>query len=283
VSAKGEGVVARQSRVRIIAPRPSMKLLSRLGLLLLPVLGACASAKEPARVELPLATAASGVVPVDTDLGYAVVLTEARALLRDFTFSVAGEAHVARFSLVPVARAHPGHIAGGAVTGEVRGRYVVDFLADGAEIALATLLVGDYSSMSFVFALASTDDVAGEDPLLGHTAILRGIASRDGSSVEFTFIVDSPEGRELTGAPFEKRVTAETTDAIGLRLLTYDPRGATTLFDGIDFFALDGDDDGLVTVGPESSSEAEVNAYNLARRTFQTHDHFDAIGIAGGP
>jgi hypothetical protein len=258
-----------------------MKLLHRLGPVLLLVLGACASAKEPARVELPLVTDSSGLTLVTTDLGYAVEVTEARALLRDFTFATAGEAHAARpwLRLLPVARAHPGHFAGGAVTGELRGRFIADFTRDGLALGVATLLVGEYSSVSFVFARASTEDVADDDLLLGHTAILRGSASREGASVDFTFILDSPDDRALVGAPFEMHVTEETSASIGVRLLTFDARSETTLFDGLDFFALDGDEDGLLVVDPASSSEAAVDAYNRLLRTFQTHDRFDAIPV----
>jgi hypothetical protein len=253
-----------------------MRNVVRLSIVVWLLVG-CDPAREPALVELPLVTDASAIGDVETDLGYAVTISEARVAVRDFTFLVSGEVHVRRplLPLVSVARAHPGHFEGGSVTGELRARFVVDFSQDRRELGLATLLVGDYTSANFTFERAAEEDgLDGADPLLGHTAVLRGTASRDDATVDFVFVIDSPEGRELVGAPFEMTVREDSAASLGFRLMTFDPRSGATLFDGLDFFALDHEGSGLVRLDPERSAEDEIDAYNQLRRRFQTHDHF---------
>ncbi|MEL6183359.1 MAG: hypothetical protein AAFU79_01960, partial [Myxococcota bacterium] len=56
---------------------------------------ACGDPVEAPRVELPVIVDSSGVVPVTTDLGYSVEVTEARVAISDLVFTVAGEADVA--------------------------------------------------------------------------------------------------------------------------------------------------------------------------------------------
>ena len=58
------------------------------------------------------------------------------------------------------------------------------------------------------------------------------------------------------------------------QLSPLDPLEMDTLFDGVDFAALDRDGDGRIQIAPDSSDEETVAAYNAIRRTFQTHDHF---------
>ncbi len=245
---------------------------------------ACARPEEAPRVELPVVVDASGVTRVTTDLGYTVELVEARVMVRDLVFLVAGEAHAngpwraISELLIPSAFAHPGHVQGGTVTGELRGRFLLDFLpgGDDAELGWATLLVGAYGSANFVFARAeASDGLAPDDPLLGHTALLRGHASKGGDTVAFTALIDSPEGRELTGAPFELEVTAASRERLGIRLLTEDALEGDTVFDGIDFAALDVDGDGALSIEPATEEPSVRDALNQLRRTFQTHDHFE--------
>lgn len=246
-------------------------------------LHACGSPEEAPRVEMAVATDSSAVAIVTNDLGYEVELTEARATVENLAFTIAGEAHTASLwrkvsdFLIPTAYAHPGHFQGGDVTGELRGRFILNWLPhSNAEIGTATLLAGVYKSANFTFVHASADDgVASDDALLGHTAILRGRATRGATSVEFVALIDSPEGRELIGAPFEFEVKEDSRERLGVRLATQDPLEGDTLFDGLDFAALDTDGDGEVVIEESSSEAAIVDAYNLLRRTFQTHDHFD--------
>ncbi|HLV67932.1 MAG TPA: hypothetical protein VKY73_19060, partial [Polyangiaceae bacterium] len=203
------------------------------------LLSACGRPEEAPRVELPVVVDASGVTTVTTDLGYTVELVEARMVIRDLVFSVAGEVHatglwstIADF-LLPTAVAHPGHFQGGEVTGELRGRFLLDFVPGNGDVELgtATLLVGAYESVNFVFERAEDGDgLDADDPLLGHTALLRGHASKDENSIAFTAVIDSPEGRELTGAPFSLEVTEASRQRLGIRFLTEDPFEGDTVF-----------------------------------------------------
>jgi hypothetical protein len=248
----------------------------------------CSGPEEAARVDLAVVAESSGVVPVETDLGYMVQLEHARVLVVNLEFNIAGEAHVSllrRLSdfLVPRANAHPGHFQGGDVTGELRGRFVLEWAPGRAPqpIGTATLLVGAYESADFTFGHAAiADGLAGDDPLLGHTAVLTGTASRQGATWTFDVVLDAPEGRRLTGAPFRHAVTESSREALGLRLLTQDPLEGDSLFDGLDFGALDADADGHVAIGPGSTEEG-TDAYDQIRRTFQTHDHFDVQALPG--
>lgn len=107
-------------------------------------------------------------------------------------------------------------------------------------------------------------------------------------------------------------VKRDTYEVLGVRLLTKDPLEGDTLFDGIDFGALDYDGDGQLTLAEEGSPETTTShfdagtladaglleatdaatapdagppdddakqhldaAYHRLKRTFQTHDHFD--------
>ena len=191
---------------------------------------------------------------------------------------MAGEVRSARSSLSPLLRArayaHPGHFEGGEVTGELLGAFVVDWIADdGRDLGLATLLVGSYGGANFTFGRGTAERLPAGDPLVGHTARIAGEATRDDTSWAFTIVVDSPEGRELVGAPFEGEMHGDALGSLRLRILAQDPYEGDTLFDGIDFQALDRDGDGVVTLLPDDGEEAS----NLFRRTFQTHDHFEVI------
>ena len=246
-------------------------------------LHACGSPEEAPRVEMAVAADSSAVATVTNDLGYEIELTEARAAVENFAFTIAGEAHTASLwqkvsdFLIPTAYAHPGHFQGGDVTGELRGRFVLNWLPQSsAELGTATLLAGVYKSANFAFVHASSDDgVASADALLGHTAVLRGRATRGTTSVEFVALIDSPDGRELIGAPFEFEVKEDSSERLGVRLATQDPLEGGTLFDGLDFAMLDSDGDGQIAIEETSGEMAIVDAYNQLRRTFQTHDHFD--------
>lgn len=247
------------------------------------MIAACSSA-EPAQVELSV-TALPLTDVVTTDLGYRIELEEARIAVENLEFSLRGGSHTASFfdaiseAVVPSAYAHPGHTQDGDVTGELRGRFIFSFLPpDANPVGTATLLVGRYQSVNFTFARATAEDgISSEDPLLSHTAILRGTATREGETISFVALLDSPEERTLSGAPFEFEVREGTELLLGLGIAVEDPYEGDTLFDGLDFGALDVDGDGSVTLGEGASEESLVDAYNLLRRTFQTHDHFTML------
>lgn len=261
--------------------------MTRLALPL--VLIACQPAQEAPRVELPLLTDAAGIEAVVTDLGYEVTFTGARLVVRDFEFATAGELHAttapSRFwdVIVRPAWAHPGHYEGGEVIGEARGRFVVDWLgAPGEELGTATLIVGTYTSVNFTFALGAEDDgLDADDALLGHTAHFTGAASKDDQEIAFDIRLDSPEDRVLVGVPFEAEIAADSEESIAFELLPEDELGGT-LLDGVDFVALDVDDDDTVVLGPDATAEADVDAYNLVHRAFQAHNHYGFRALPPG-
>ncbi len=240
----------------------------------------CGQANEAPQVGLPVVVDSGGITAIDTDLGYRVELDEARVVISDLVFTVAGEVHTvallhrASEMLIRTAHAHPGHSQGGEVTGELPGSYVIDWASEeGRILGTGTLIAGTYTAANFVFASGTEAlGLPADDPLIGHTAIIRGTATRDGTSVGFTIVVDSPEGRELIGAPFEATIDADATDEIRFRFEPRDPIELDTVFAGIDFIALDDDQDGVVLITPDDV--AVETAYNDFRRVFQTHDHF---------
>jgi hypothetical protein len=245
----------------------------------------CGEAEEAPRVSVALVSDASGMGPTRTDLGYEVELLDAAVAIEDVLFATAGEAHegslLRRMSdwLVPVAVAHPGHFQNGDITGELRGRFVVRWNPDAAQtLGRATLLAGKYRSANFTFAEATeADGLTAEDALLGHTASLRGRATRGGSSLEFSVVVDSPAGRDLIGAPFNVDVQRSRPLALAFRLLLADPAEADTMFDGVDFASLPASG-GVLVIGPTNTEPGLVDAYNRIRRALQSHDHFEVRG-----
>jgi hypothetical protein len=241
---------------------------------------ACSAAEEVDRVELRVVTDGAALLPVTTDLGYELELSSARVAVHDLKFTIAGEAHASlgrRLSdfLVRPAHAHPGHFQGGEVTGELPGSFILHFApAEVHEVGTATLLVGAYRAANFTFARAESTTVAPSDVLLGHTAALHGVARRGGTALAFDIVLDSPEGRELVGIPFQRTISADSREPLALGLSPLDPVEMDTLFDGLDFLSLDADGDGHIQIAPDSTDEATVAAYNAFRRRFQTHDHF---------
>jgi hypothetical protein len=248
-----------------------------LGLWTLP---ACSEAEEAKRASLLLVTDGEGFQVITTDLGYEVELTSASMVAEDFQFTIAGEAHTSllhRLSdwIVPIAHAHPGHFQGGEVTGELAGHFVLRFVpGETHEVGTATLLVGSYKSVNLTLATATAQDAEETDPLLGHTAVVTGTASNADTTVDFEVVMDSPVGRQIIGIPFEEKVSEGADHALALRLSPLDPLESDTLFDGVDFAALDADADGQLGIDPAAEDEPVVAAYNLIHRAFQSHDHF---------
>lgn len=254
---------------------------SRLGVcVLVALLPACSEAVEAERVDLPIVTDGYGMDRVTTDLGYEIELSSGLVVAKDLQFAIAGEAHASWLhwlsdALVPQAHAHPGHFQAGEVTGELPGRFLLRFASgEQHELGTATLLAGKYRSANLTFGRADEEVVAQDHPLLGHTALLRGRATREGNAFEFTVRIDSPPDRQLVGIPFTVDVTKFSRGPLALRLLTRDPLENDTLFDGIDFALLDVDADGRVDIEQASADTASAAACNTIRRVLQTHDHF---------
>ncbi len=226
---------------------------------------------------MPLAVVSSarGIEAGTSDLGYTVTLRRARAALSDLEFTVGGEVHdtsaLARLwdLVVPSAYAHPGHAAGGDVTGVLAGRFLVDWMADGAVLGTALLLEGEYEGANFTFRRAGSEDgLAADDPLLGHTFAVEGTATRGDQVIEFDAQIDIDDGALMVGAPFVLTVSPETRATLALELFPTDPVDGNCVWSGVDFAALDGDGDGAVSIRPGD------DAHNILRRNVQIHNHY---------
>ena len=247
-------------------------------------LSACAPSREAPQVTLEVWASEASLEPVFTDLGYEVTLTRAELSLRDLRFMVAGEAHLAFGErllslLLSHAYAHPGHLQGGEVTGALMGEVLSvwgteDTLEERQPLGVAQLVTGRYSSAEFTFS----DQLPS-----ARTALLEGVASREGREVRFSAFINAPEGRALTGVPFEATVTTEPNARLTLELSASAFEGEHTLFDGLDFEALDalegeGDEgtgggaDGALTLSP--AHPATETGYFTLRRALMTHDFY---------
>lgn len=236
---------------------------------------ACTPSQEAVRVQLGVELDASTVKESTSDLGWTVRLTGARIAVKDVQFTIQGEMHDATAWLegwlIKRAWAHPGHYAGGDVTGELIGEFVFDWIDhDGMDLGTAELLTGDYNGINFTFRTAGAGDGDEGDPLIGHTAYFAGSASKDGVEIGFTAALDVKAGTQMVGAPFELTVEAETNTKIGIQLEATDPVENKSLFDGLDFAALDEDGDKVVDIEPGSA------AHNIFVRTIQSHVHYNA-------
>jgi len=233
------------------------------------------TADEPTPVLLPVVADGAGIATCTNDLGWTVEVSAFRVAIEDLEFTVEGEVHASLLRrladvAVPVARAHPGHSAGGEVTGELLGELVIDLLAEEAEtLGEATLLPGDYNGLNLTFRRAGPEDGLGEgDALLGHSAVILGTATRDAVSVSFEAVLDIDPGTQMVGGPFDLVVDEDTTATLGLTAYTIDPSEGDTLFDGLDFGELDGDGDGIASIVP-----GDV-AHNVLMKTLVRHDHW---------
>ena len=248
----------------------------RMNLLWLAVGLACTPSQEAVRVQLEVELDASTVDDSTNDLGWTVTLTAAKIAVKDLQFTIQGEMHDATAWLegwlIRRAWAHPGHYAGGDVTGELVGEFVLDWVGhDGMALGTGDLLTGDYNGINFTFRTAGEGDgLAGDDPLSGHTAYFAGVARKGGEEVAFTAALDVNAGTQMVGAPFELSVDADTKVKIGIQLEATDPVEDKSLFDGLDFMALDDDGDGTVAIAPGDE------AHNIFVRTIQSHVHYNA-------
>ena len=241
----------------------------------LPLLPGCDLDTELApRVDVDLVVRTSEST-FTTDDDTTIELTEVRMALDTVEFTTEGEMHaragVLSELLVPTAFAHPGHSAGGEVVGELVGRHVVDFLDGNSTVGIATLLSADYSGANFMFTRAvAADGLDGDDPLIGHTFVIGGTATRGETTVEFFAQVDQDADRAIIGLPLSYAVTPSSTESLGLRFDAVDPIEGDSIFEGIDIVGLDTDGDGFV----ELSDDAQPEAWATLRRNLQVHDHY---------
>jgi hypothetical protein len=220
---------------------------------------------EAARVELPVVTAGAALEATATDLGYVVTIDRLRVAVADLEFTVAGETHGASTKTL---RPHPGHSAGGEVTGELAGDFVLTWDGGGHPVGTATLLVGDYNGANVRFRAADAGDgLAAGDPLLGHTFHLTGRATRGDASAVFDAVLDIEAGTSLIGAMFDHDVTDAATGTLALTFLPTDPVLGHSVFDGIELASLPVTD-GVALIRPGAAD------HNVLRRTIQIHDHY---------
>ena len=233
---------------------------------------------EPVQVTLPVAASGARLEAVTNAEGWTVTVSEFRLAAADFEFTIEGETHASaapsqwqQIVGIRSAWAHPGHYAGGEVTGELLGNFIWNLSDELQPLGDATLLTEDYNGANLHYRLADdTDGLDAEDPLLGHTAYIEGEAEKDDVTVAFTAIIDVEEDTEMVGAPFELSVSEETAGTIVWQVLTLDPSEGDTMFDGLDFDALDEDGDGVVEIVPDS------DAHNVFMKTLIRHDHYNA-------
>lgn len=227
-------------------------------------------------VQLEVVIDASGIIPHQNDLNYTIELERCRVAIQTLEFTTEGEMHVdlsllrrVHDALISSAYAHPGHSAGGEVVGELGGRFVFDWLDDGKPLGIATMLVATYTGANFTFDHAeSGSGVNAEDTIVNHTFELAGIATRDGETYTFEAVLDQDEGRRVVGLPLELDVEDHTSVVLGMSLNIVDPIEGDTVFDGIDFAALDQDGDHIVVI------EEGTETGNLLRNNLQSHDFY---------
>jgi hypothetical protein len=256
--------------------------MTRFCLLALLCIASGCSSQEAAVVHLPVESSGADLKPSMTDLGYLVQVDKYRLAFRDLQFTLHGEAHASSLSrprrlwnavesaLIPTAYAHPGHLAGGEVTGELLGPLIFEYPSTGrVSFGQATLLAGQYEGANLTFRKATTrDGLTANDPLLGHSVYIEGSAQKAGKTVHFTAQVDVDDNTQMVGAPFEVFISETSQLTLQLEVLTTDPFTGKTLFSGIDFNAFDPDGDGQLTIAPGQ------DAHNILRRSVQSHDFF---------
>jgi hypothetical protein len=244
------------------------RIVLSTSLLALPLL-ACGGAEESTAIDLEVVTAALPATPIVTDLGYTVELTRVQLGATGIEFTIGGETHDGTVLGGP-APPHPGHAAGGEVTGELPGDFVLTFDDAPHALGTGTLLTGSYEGANLTLRQVAATELAGGDPLAGHTAHLIGTATRDAETIAFDALLDVDAGTQVVGAVFQHDLDGQTTGTIELELLPVDPFEADTAFDGIEFADLALTDDvALVRPGDD--------AHNRMRRALATHDHWAAV------
>ncbi|HVK85684.1 MAG TPA: hypothetical protein VM513_16305 [Kofleriaceae bacterium] len=245
------------------------------------VLVGCGTSREAATVELPVTTAASALPPVATDLGYEVTVTDLRIAISALQFTIEGEMHagtaandIAQRSGATsiIALPHPGHSAGGEVTGELPGDFILRWNGrPQPALGTATLVAGDYHGANFALRAATgADGLDAADPLLGHTFHLEGTVGKDGTTRPFVAVLDVEPDTTVIGAVFEDEITETSTETLAVEFLAADPFEGDTPFDTIDFFTL-----------PETAGRIEIlpgsTTHNILRRAIQTHDQYAVV------
>jgi hypothetical protein len=229
------------------------------------VAAGCGTTEQAESVELPVTTVGTPIAAATTDLGYEVRVDSLRVAVTGIQFTIEGEQHEA--SLVAP---HPGHSAGGEVTGELVGNFVLAWNGQAhPALGLGTLLTGDYRGANFSIRAADSSDVAAGDPLLGHAFHLTGTISKAGTTRPFDATLDVEPDTHVIGLPFTTTITEASTETLAIGFVAVDPNEQDTAFDGVDFFA--DSSTGSIEIRPGSVP------HNIIRRTIQTHDHYGVV------
>lgn len=210
----------------------------------------------------------------ETDLGWRIEFTAFEIAIRDIEFTIQGETHTRRHRwqdlFIKTAYAHPGHYAGGEVTGELRGDFLIDPLGEETDaLGEAQLLLGDYNGMNFTFRKATVNDGLAETSALNnHTAFMKGTATYGSETVPFTAIVDVEDNTQMVGGIFDLVVKSETDALLALKIVSKDDVENKHLFDGIDFKMLGKEVDGSVRIQPGDE------AHNRLRKALIRHNFY---------
>ncbi len=237
------------------------------------------SGDEPVQVEFPVTADGGGIAVCTTALRWEVTVTDFVVAIKNLEFTIEGETHASllrRISdvIVPSALAHPGHYAGGDVTGELAGEWVIDFV-NGTTLVpgTAVLLEGDYNGMNLWFATATAAGSPADHPVIGHTAYIAGTATDGTSTVPFEAFIDMEGEVRMVGGVFELVVDEDTEASLVLQVQTIDPFENDTLFEDIDFAALPVNGDGVAQMAAGDA------AHNILMRTLVRHDHWAVVAL----
>lgn len=235
----------------------------------------CTGSEEAVRVVLPVETSSAALAPVTTDLGYEVQVSEIRIAISTLQFTIEGEMHTdaaAKETPHVLPPPHPGHSAGGEVTGELPGDFVVVWNGQAQPmLGNGTLIVGDYHGANFAFRAAGAgDSLPAGDPLVGHTFHIVGSVGKAGITKPFAAVLDVEPDTEVIGAVFDDVVTEASTETLALVFYPTDPYELDTPFDGVEFFQLP-ETAGAIAIAPGST------AHNIIRRAITTHDHYAVV------
>jgi len=236
--------------------------------------------QEAERVTLPVVVDGTDATLAVTDLGYEVELTRASYVLEDLQFTTQGEQSKASSDgelgvrWIRTAWAHPGHLEGGEVIGELDGRFIFDWIADdGVRLGDATMLTANYDAINFSFARAQSADVSSDDALLGHSMVLEGVARRETEAFAFVALIDQDDGRAMVGGPFRDRVRFASAGPVPLRLRLFDAVQGESAFDQVEFSALPAEQ-GVLRIA--SDDEQTAPAHNRIRNALQRHPFYGA-------
>jgi hypothetical protein len=221
---------------------------------------------EAARVELPVTTDPTPFAAATTDLGYAITITQMEAAVTAIQFTIEGESH--EDASARIVAPHPGHAAGGEVTGELPGDFILTWNGQAHDpLGTGTLIVGDYHGANFAFRAATASDTVLSTSIVGHSIHIAGTATKAGETHPFDMLFDVEVDTSVIGAVFEDTVGASSTETLAIAFYPTDAYERDTAFDGFDFFALPRTGD-AIEIRPGSA------AHNILRRTIQSHDHY---------